>query len=319
VTRNVSYCLRLSALAGLAAFAAGLFVPSPAHAQIPSSGVFYGCMRIDRDGDEGKLVRLVAASEPCRRNEMRISWNQQGPKGDTGATGPAGAAGATGATGATGPAGAQGATGAAGATGPAGPQGSKGDPGDNAQGVIAEGGHGGGSLTTPYSTSDQSPIPGTPNIVTVEGGTVVASKTVTGFLGYMIWGNAAIQFQASYDASGVLIPIQQSATSATCTLRQGVKVGDTITLDPTPVDTRAIQVIFPPTAPSSISGRTLIQKYVVSLVGDSPAPGSASDIVVAQLLCGGNNLPANAANPVPQATSTSIAVIGLNGVFGLDQ
>lgn len=367
MTRNLSHSLRIVALAGVAAFAAGLFVPAPAEAQIPTSGVFYGCMRVDRDGDEGKLVRLVAASEPCRRNETRISWNQQGAKGDkgdkgnTGATGAAGAtgaqgpAGATGAAGAAGPAGPQGSAGAQGAIGPqgpqgpsgsqgaagaagaqgpageagaagangetgsAGPKGDKGDTGDNAQGVIAEGSHGGGPLTTPYSTSDQSPIPGTPNIVAIPGGTVVTSKVVTGFRGYMVWGNAAIQFQAAYDASGVLVPFGQSATSATCTLRQGVKVGDTITLDPTPLDIRSIQVIFPPTAPAAFFNKPMVQRHVISLVGDSPVPGNADDIVVVQVLCGSNNLPTNAGNPVLLAPSTSIAVIGMNGVFGLDQ
>jgi Phage Tail Collar Domain/Collagen triple helix repeat (20 copies) len=141
----------------------------PAAAQIPSpAGVFYACVRVDRDHDEGRLMRLVASAEPCKRGETRIQWNVVGPQGPqgpagpagpqgvvgpqglpgkdgargaqgpvgatgaTGAQGPAGLVGATGATGAQGPAGLVGATGATGAQGPAGlvgPAGPQGPPG----------------------------------------------------------------------------------------------------------------------------------------------------------------------------------------------
>lgn len=74
-------------------------------------------------------VSLVGESEACKKNETRVSWNIEGPKGDRGATGPQGPKGDTGATGATGPAGPKGDTGATGATGPIGPAGPKGDPG----------------------------------------------------------------------------------------------------------------------------------------------------------------------------------------------
>ncbi len=59
------------------------------HAQIPTNGVIYGCVRLDRDKDEGKLLRLVAADEACKKNETRIHWNVAGPQG-SGNTGPAG-------------------------------------------------------------------------------------------------------------------------------------------------------------------------------------------------------------------------------------
>src|SRR5258706_15807441 len=106
-----------------------------AEAQIPSNGVFYGCIRLDRDQDESRHVRLVAQDEPCRHNETRVQWSMTGPAGPvgpqgiagpTGAQGIAGPTGAHGATGPAGPGGAAGATGANGAngvTGPAGPQG----------------------------------------------------------------------------------------------------------------------------------------------------------------------------------------------------
>src|SRR5580765_8297549 len=95
-------------------------------AQIPTNGVFYACVRLDKGADEGRLARLVAADEPCKQKETRVQWSvigPQGPQGPTGATGAPGLPGQRGATGATGSTGAPGATGAAGPTGATGPQG----------------------------------------------------------------------------------------------------------------------------------------------------------------------------------------------------
>lgn len=82
-----------------------------ASAQIPTDNVIYACIHLDRDGDQGRLVRLVAADEPCRSREQRIQWNVVGPQGPQG---PAGAPGVPGPPGAQGPQGAR---------GPQGPQG----------------------------------------------------------------------------------------------------------------------------------------------------------------------------------------------------
>ena len=69
----------------------GIFVAAlsvwarPAAAQIPAAnGEFFACVRIDRDHDEGRLMRLVASGEPCRRNETKIHWNIVGPQGPQG-------------------------------------------------------------------------------------------------------------------------------------------------------------------------------------------------------------------------------------------
>lgn len=98
--------------------------------QIPSAGgVFYACVRLDRDQDEGQM-RLVASAEPCRRNEVRIHWDVAGPQG------PQGPVGATGATGPQGPVGATGATGPQGSQGPAGPAGPQGPPGPPGVGTL---------------------------------------------------------------------------------------------------------------------------------------------------------------------------------------
>jgi hypothetical protein len=100
-----------------------------AAAQIPSAGVYTACIRLDRDADEGKVIRLVAATEPCKGNETRITWNAQGQKGDTGPAGAIGPVGATGAIGGIGPIGPVGATGATGGIGPIGPVGATGATG----------------------------------------------------------------------------------------------------------------------------------------------------------------------------------------------
>jgi Lamin Tail Domain/Collagen triple helix repeat (20 copies) len=94
------------------------------------NGVIFACAK-----KHGGRLRVVANPSACRRGEVALSWNVQGPAGARGATGPAGpvgpagSAGPAGARGATGPAGPQGAPGAngapgpRGATGPAGPRG----------------------------------------------------------------------------------------------------------------------------------------------------------------------------------------------------
>jgi hypothetical protein len=104
--------------------------------------VIYACVKGDglgdRDPDDGKLVRLVAAHEDCRHKETKIHWNVTGPAGPLGPQGPQGfpgtmgAPGATGARGPQGPAGpdgVQGLQGPPGPTGPDGPTGPQGPPG----------------------------------------------------------------------------------------------------------------------------------------------------------------------------------------------
>jgi hypothetical protein len=90
-------------------FTAGV---GPASAQIPSKDhVFYACVRLDRDHDEARLVRLVAENERCGPREKRLSWNAEGPQGPQG---PQGVQGPQGAPGPVGPKGDEGAVGPAG-------------------------------------------------------------------------------------------------------------------------------------------------------------------------------------------------------------
>ena len=115
------------------AVALGLFADArEASAQIPSNGVFYACVRLDKDNDEARLARLVAADEPCKPRETRVSWSAvgpQGPQGVRGATGPQGPSGPQGPIGPVGPSGPTGSTGAAGPTGPMGATGATGAQG----------------------------------------------------------------------------------------------------------------------------------------------------------------------------------------------
>src|SRR3954470_16483512 len=110
----------------VACFASVLADARTASAQIPSSGVFYACVRLDKDAD---LVRLVAADEACKPRESRVHWNVVGPQGPQGAVGKQGVQGVTGPQGAVGPQGAEGTRGPQGIQGPSGGQGLQGATG----------------------------------------------------------------------------------------------------------------------------------------------------------------------------------------------
>ncbi|PAE38066.1 hypothetical protein CHI06_19085 [Bacillus sp. 7884-1] len=96
--------------------------------------VYYACVK----NSNGTLY-IIDAEDECRSNEMKISWNQVGPKGNQGLKGDKGEPGTEGPVG---------------PTGPQGPKGDKGDPGDKGdkgdpgvpgnkilQGAIASDGH----------------------------------------------------------------------------------------------------------------------------------------------------------------------------------
>jgi hypothetical protein len=95
-----------AALSFVGVFGGSLGADSQSSSQIPSAnGVIHACVRMDRDGDAGKLARLVAENEACKRNEQRVTWSVAGPKGEPGAPGAAGAPGAPGPQGPQGSAG----------------------------------------------------------------------------------------------------------------------------------------------------------------------------------------------------------------------
>ena len=97
----------------------------------PDEVVHNGCY-----AEANGLLRVVAAGDECRGNEVAISWNQRGPQGPTGPQGEVGPVGPQGDTGPQGPQGDTGPQGPRGDTGPRGPQGVAGAPG--AQGPRGE-------------------------------------------------------------------------------------------------------------------------------------------------------------------------------------
>lgn len=94
---------------GVATLAGLMAAQVPAQAQIPSAtGVYTACVRLDRDRDESRRLRLIdPARERCDKNEMMVTWNAQGQKGDKGDQGAQGVKGDKGDQGANAAAGQQ--------------------------------------------------------------------------------------------------------------------------------------------------------------------------------------------------------------------
>ncbi len=83
-----------------------LSVPASAAPSIAPTKIYKACA----DKDSG-AIRLVVKGKKCKKSELKLSWNVEGPAGMAGPVGPQGPTGATGAAGAAGPAGATGANG----------------------------------------------------------------------------------------------------------------------------------------------------------------------------------------------------------------
>ncbi|HEX4931441.1 MAG TPA: hypothetical protein VFV62_12085, partial [Gaiellaceae bacterium] len=90
LTRRVFASKLSTALAASALTAAALTTVGVAVVNVPSrsAATINGCY------NRGNGQLRVDSS--CKKNEIAISWNEQGPKGDPGPAGPAGPAGATG-------------------------------------------------------------------------------------------------------------------------------------------------------------------------------------------------------------------------------
>lgn len=119
---------------------------------VAADGTIDGCYRVAAagvdDGQQGQL-RVLAADQQCKKNELAIQWNQKGLKGDVGAQGAAGQPGTkgeAGATGATGLLGQQGIQGLSGLQGLKGDQGADGTNG--ARGADGEAGAAGAAGPT---------------------------------------------------------------------------------------------------------------------------------------------------------------------------
>lgn len=147
------------------ALVAGVALAAQPSGRRPSNAVINVCVK----KNDGRM-RVVGAAATCRRNELPLAWNAQGPAGPagaagrTGATGPAGSAGPAGAPGSKGDAGARGANGAAGAAGRAGPTGPQGPAGpslsalENLNGVGCHSGGRTGTVALSYDASGVATI-----------------------------------------------------------------------------------------------------------------------------------------------------------------
>jgi type VI secretion system secreted protein Hcp len=111
IKRFLTHSITKGALIGILVIAA-IFGVSKVWAE-DNNTIFYACVN-----NNSGTIKMVGENKNCSGNEVKISWNQVGPKGDTGATGPEGLQGPKGDKGDTG------------ATGPEGLQGPKGDKGD---------------------------------------------------------------------------------------------------------------------------------------------------------------------------------------------
>ena len=95
-----------------------------------NNSTFFACV-----SNNSGTIKMIDENQTCKSNEMKVSWNQVGPKGDTGATGPQGQQGDKGDTGAAGPQGPKGDKGDTGAAGPQGPPGVSVPSGDGTAGL----------------------------------------------------------------------------------------------------------------------------------------------------------------------------------------
>lgn len=117
-------------LAGLvlaAALVGGAAWAASATSLVGADGTIDGCYRAAKGDAAGQgQLRVVAAREACRDNELPIQWSQRGEQGEQGPPGPTGEKGEQGDQGPSGPTGDRG---EAGAQGVPGPKGDRGDPG----------------------------------------------------------------------------------------------------------------------------------------------------------------------------------------------
>ncbi len=145
------------------ALVAGVALAAQPNGRRPSNAVINACVK----KKDGRVRVVAAAAASCRRNELPLTWNAQGPAGPpgpagpAGATGPAGAPGPAGAAGPKGDAGDRGATGAAGPAGRAGgtgPQGPAGPALSALESLNGIGCHAGGQAGTVALTYDASGV-----------------------------------------------------------------------------------------------------------------------------------------------------------------
>ena len=75
-------------VAGAALVVTGAAIGVTSNAYTDANGVYHGCV-----GQGSGILRVLAAGESCRSNEVAIDWNQTGPQGLQGEVGSAGSSG----------------------------------------------------------------------------------------------------------------------------------------------------------------------------------------------------------------------------------
>jgi hypothetical protein len=232
-------------------------------------------------------VRILDYRESCRHRETLITWKTGGTQGPKGPAGPAGP---------TGPQGAPGPEGPAGPEGPQGPAGPQGEPGADAQGVV------GGA--------DRGPAPGDgPAFLSATPFPLTTENIATGFPGYMVWANVALEFNSGNPANGTA----PSPSGAGCSITYTVtgRVG-TFFVDSRPVT-------FPVFAFGQNDRVVRIPVGLTGLVGqDLSPPLLPTETVDITLACNtpGFVPPPTGPQPVPvKVVSWSLTGIGVAKAF----
>lgn len=184
-----------------------------------------------------------------------------------------------------------------GAQGPEGPEGPPGPPGADAPGVT--GGTDGGPVGGGFIELSQTPT------------ALTSANVASGFPSYMVWANAAVEFNSGSMASGRL----PSASSANCQVVYTVNGGPTTYL----ADGRSVAfpiIVF--ATPTPMNDR--IVRLNIGLTGmivtNGASPISPTDSVDVTLQCASNEGPAPNPNAYKvKALSFSLSGIGINRGF----
>lgn len=223
-------------------------------------------------------LRLIGPTQSCRSQEALVTGGGAGPAGPAGPVGPAGPTGATGPEGAIGPMGPQGAA------------------GSDAPGVT------GGA--------DRSPANSSPALLSATPTPLTTDNIATGFGGYMVWANVALQYNSGNPAVGT----GPSPSNAGCSIVYTVdgRAGTFF------VDGR--NVIFPIYAFKESDRVVQLNVGLTGMVGQNLAPPLLpAETVNVRLQCStpGFVPPPSGPQPIPvKAMSYSLSGIGVNKGFG---
>lgn len=186
--------------------------------------------------------------------------------------------------------------GAPGPAGPSGPMGPAGPPGSDAEGVT------GGADHSPFGNSSPAILSATPTPLTTD-------NIVTGFRGYMVWANVALQFNTGNPATGSV----PSPSSAGCSITYTVdgRMGSFV------VDGRSVS--YPMNTVGQNDRLLQFSLGLNGLVGEELSPPlDPAETVNVSLMCNapGPTPPVGQPVPVPvKVTNWSLSGIGVTKPF----